>query len=591
MHRSTQHSDSALRKLIGPVVAGALYFALAATTIHLTMGSHGIATVWPANAVLLAMVLRRERGEWWPVLLAGFLGNAVANMVTRGTIEAPLLFGISNILEVVIAAWGLRMRGEVQRILHSPAGVWHFMLWAGLVAPIASAVLGATTATVVYGGSFKSAFAAWFISDALGLLIVTPFLLAVFRGDYLAGFREQTLAQRLEAAGLLVLTGAVTAIVFHARFPLLFLVSMPLMLVTFRLGWLGTKLAVVIIAVIGAVSTLMQAGPIARLAIDPDTQVAFFQFFLAALLMICMPVAAALEASKELMNKLKESEGSFRLLAAQSPTLLLQFDRDGVCRKALGAGEVLIDEGSEALVGKDMDVLSQDDAGALRQAHRRALAERDVMPSVEFQPAGVDERWFEATFCALLDERGQCTGTLASVHNVTARKRHATALARSAMTDSLTGLLNRAGFMYRLNKALAMKRDGTLALAMIDVDRFKLINDNAGHFNGDIVLREVAARVAREVRGGDAVARLGGDEFVILLDASGETDPEDICRRVVAAVASAPIHLPTGAALRAAISCGVARHVPGQSADRFLEAADTALYEAKRGGRNRVVAA
>jgi integral membrane sensor domain MASE1 len=216
MHRSTQHSDSALRKLIGPVVAGALYFALAATTIHLTMGSHGIATVWPANAVLLAMVLRRERGDWWPVLLAGFLGNAVANMVTRGTIEAPLLFGISNILEVVIAAWGLRMRGEVQRILHSPAGVWHFMLWAGLVAPIASAVLGATTATVVYGGSFKSAFAAWFISDALGLLIVTPFLLAVFRGDYLAGFREQTLAQRLEAAGLLVLTGAVTAIVFHA---------------------------------------------------------------------------------------------------------------------------------------------------------------------------------------------------------------------------------------------------------------------------------------------------------------------------------------------------------------------------------------
>jgi diguanylate cyclase (GGDEF)-like protein len=591
MHRSAQDSAPLFSRLIGPAIAGSLYFAVAASTIYLTRGSHGIATVWPANAVLLAMVLRRERASWWPVLLAGFIGNALANLVTRGTIDAPLLFGIANIVEVIVAAWGMDRRGPAQRIFHSPAGVWHFILWAGLIAPAVSGLLGATTATALYGGDFPPAFAAWFVADALGLLIVTPFLLALFRGDYLAGFREQTTTQRLEAAALLTLTGIVTTAVFHARFPLLFLISMPLMLVTFRLGWLGTKLAVVIVAVIGAVSTLMQAGPIARLVADPDLQFGYFQFFLAALLMINMPVAAALEASKELMNKLKESEGSFRLLAAQSPTLLLQFDRDGVCRKALGAGEVLIDEGSESLIGKRVDALSGDHAEALRAAHGRALTERDAMASVEFSPAGLSERWFEATFCALLDERGQCTGTLASVHNVTARKRQATALARSAMTDSLTGLLNRAGFMHRLDKALAMKPGCTLALAMIDVDRFKLINDNAGHFNGDIVLREVAARVAREVRGGDAVARLGGDEFVILLDASGSVEPEDICRRVVSAVAGAPIHLPSGASLRAAISCGVARHAPGQSAEHFLEAADIALYEAKRAGRNRVVAA
>ncbi len=577
---------------IAPAIAGVLYFVVAAATIHLNNATRGIATVWPPNAILLALLLRREHHAWWPVLLAGFVGNALANLVTRGTITAPMLFGLANLLEVSIAAYGLRRSGNLAVTLRSPASVWAFMGWAGVAAPATAGLFGALTAMALYGAPFLPSLATWFVADGLGLLIVTPFLISVFEGEYLRSFRAQTWKERAEAAGLLALTAAITAIVFLNRtYPVLFLVSLPLMLVTFRLGWLGAKLALMLVAVVGGATTLTASGPIAIMIRDTQMQVFFFQFYLASLLILNLPVAAALSASRELMHKLEESDRSFRLLASQSPSLLVQFDREGICRKALGSDDVLPVLGAEGLVGHSFDAISRSDSWSLHQAHVLALAGRDTLHAVEFHAPDAGDRWFEATFCALIDERGQCTGTLASIHNVTERKRHATALARTAMTDSLTGVLNRAGFMDRLDEALARAPAGSIAVAMIDVDRFKLVNDNSGHLAGDAVLREIAARITRQIRAQDTIGRLGGDEFAILIDASSAVDIEDICRRVVRAIASVPVELPGGMRLPIAISCGVGRHQPGQTTDDLLHAADSALYAAKRGGRNRVAAA
>ena len=182
-------------------------------------------------------------------------------------------------------------------------------------------------------------------------------------------------------------------------------------------------------------------------------------------------------------------------------------------------------------------------------------------------------------------------GTIATIHNVTARKNQELSLSRSATTDSLTGLLNRAGFHARLNHALLTAKPGSLSIAMIDVDRFKLINDNSGHQVGDIVLREIARRISGQVRASDAVGRLGGDEFVILLATPNWEMVQEICARIVVSINADPIILPSGNSLRTAISCGVARLRLGVDADDFIHAADVALYEAKRAGRNRVVAA
>ncbi len=178
-----------------------------------------------------------------------------------------------------------------------------------------------------------------------------------------------------------------------------------------------------------------------------------------------------------------------------------------------------------------------------------------------------------------------------TLHDISTRKVQSMALARSAQTDSLTGLLNRAGFLEQLELALGRAAPGMLVLAMVDVDRFKLINDTCGHQGGDAVLKEIARRISGQLRATDSVGRMGGDEFVVLLDNIDWDYAQDICRRLVEAVGTVPIPLQVGDPIGVAISCGVARHRLGMSAEHFLHDADVALYEAKRGGRNQMVAA
>jgi len=571
-----------------PLLAGTLYFTLSTATIYLSSNNSDIATFWPANALLVAVLLLRTPAEWSSILAVGFFGNVLANLCVRGAIEGPILFGAANMVEVIIAGWGIR-RGMAAGQLQKPSVVWRFAFWAGLIAPGTSAFLAGGIATLVFEGPFGRSFLTWYVADALGLLTCLPFFYGVFSGEFVRCFREKRWIERLEAAALIGLTGLVTAIVFSVhRLPLLFLITLPMLLVTFRAGWSGSKIAVLVIAVIGGTATMHHVGPIMLASPDPAMQVVFFQFFLAAMLLVSMPVAATVTARKDLIQKLHESERSLRLIATQSPTLVLQFAPSGVCDRAFGAADVLFGRRAESFLGAPVGQLSPGDADLLQSAHEQVLARPGGMRSIEFQ-LRENGRWLEMTFCALRAEDGECVGTLASIHDVTVSKQHAAMLARAAETDSLTGLFNRAGFMTRLDDAIAQAPSQPLSLAMIDVDRFKQINDNSGHHGGDAVLREIARRLADIVGMQGTVGRLGGDEFVVLLPVE-EARARAICSRMVASVREAPI-LPTSEeAVHATISCGLFRHRAGMSADMLLHDADKALYEAKRGGRNQLSA-
>lgn len=158
----------------------------------------------------------------------------------------------------------------------------------------------------------------------------------------------------------------------------------------------------------------------------------------------------------------------------------------------------------------------------------------------------------------------------------------------SAMHDPLTGLPNRALFADRLDIACALAERGQpSALLLLDLDRFKAINDTLGHAAGDGVLREFARRVRALLRASDTVARFGGDEFgIILPEAANREDVETLCRTIMAAAAR-PFGLPEGVA-RVGVSIGVAL-LPdsGMSRLEVMRAADRALYWAKGEGRSR----
>lgn len=162
---------------------------------------------------------------------------------------------------------------------------------------------------------------------------------------------------------------------------------------------------------------------------------------------------------------------------------------------------------------------------------------------------------------------------------------------RLARTDSLTALPNHRTFQERLAQEIARaeRYDRPLSILMIDVDYFKVYNDTYGHPRANLVLQELARLLGEMSRISDTVARYGGEEFAIILpetdNISARKIAERLCVQVERHVFPGEERMPGGALT---ISIGVGTHVSGGSKDTLLQAADSALYAAKRSGRNRV---
>ncbi len=161
---------------------------------------------------------------------------------------------------------------------------------------------------------------------------------------------------------------------------------------------------------------------------------------------------------------------------------------------------------------------------------------------------------------------------------------------RLASTDWLTGLSNRRVATEALSALLARRDRGDIAVAIIDVDHFKAINDTFGHAAGDRALCHVAEVLRAHTRKHEVVARWGGEEFVIVLDEAPPAVAEAVADRMRAAVSESRLVLDDGRRVEMTVSVGVAALRQREwDLDRLLEAADRALYVAKTGGRDRVV--
>jgi two-component system, cell cycle response regulator len=156
-----------------------------------------------------------------------------------------------------------------------------------------------------------------------------------------------------------------------------------------------------------------------------------------------------------------------------------------------------------------------------------------------------------------------------------------------AFSDELTRLYNRR-FLGRQLSALvrsATRHERTLSIVLVDIDRFKSVNDEHGHARGDAVLARVAARIGHVLREEDYAGRWGGEEFLVLLPDVDEEGARATAERLRHSVGGRPV-----AGLRVTISAGHATWMPGETADDVLRRADQALYAAKRAGRDQVQA-
>ena len=163
----------------------------------------------------------------------------------------------------------------------------------------------------------------------------------------------------------------------------------------------------------------------------------------------------------------------------------------------------------------------------------------------------------------------------------------------AAVTDPLTGLHNRRYMMGQMKAlaARAIQGGGPVSLLLMDIDHFKSVNDGFGHDAGDAVLSEFAVRLATNVRAIDLPCRYGGEEFAVVMPETGLDDARRIAERIRRQVAGAPFPVTAGEELAITISIGVAATGGlDDTPESLIKRADTALYEAKTTGRNRVVA-
>lgn len=295
--------------------------------------------------------------------------------------------------------------------------------------------------------------------------------------------------------------------------------------------------------------------------------------------------ASFLEAERaeaRLLERSAELSSFFEI----TPNLLAIVDMGGACRKLnpaweRGMGYTVEDFRDASLY----DFFHPEDMGALAAAIedlRLGSGARSLV--ARFRNRGGQYRHLEWSLAS-----GHETLFVAAL-DVTDRVAEESRLQKMAYHDRLTGLPNRVLFFDRVRQVLATARRGRkkAAVMFIDLDGFKDINDTRGHDAGDKVLQAVAQRLVRLVRKADTVARLGGDEFVVLLHevASGE-DAASVARNILEIVAE-DIPLGRAGSVRVGASIGIGVWPDsGTSVDDVLVAADMAMYQSKKKGKNR----
>lgn len=282
------------------------------------------------------------------------------------------------------------------------------------------------------------------------------------------------------------------------------------------------------------------------------------------------------------------SEKRLKLLTDNLPVLIAYLDRD---RKFLFLNATFrhwfgIDP--QPLMGRHMvDGIGTDHYYTAEPHLDRAY--RGEMVTYELKARiGDSLHTLETTFVPELGEDGEVIGLYSLTHDTTRMKEIEERLKQLARIDNLTGIANRLMFEEILQLAMARARRGRapLALAYLDIDHFKEINDTRGHGAGDLVLKEFAARLIGCVRASDTVARLAGDEFVIVFEqVAGAAEAARLAAKIVEAM-RAPFTL-DGSPRRVTTSIGVALHAgDDETAADLVARADAALYTAKRNGRD-----
>jgi diguanylate cyclase (GGDEF)-like protein/PAS domain S-box-containing protein len=307
-------------------------------------------------------------------------------------------------------------------------------------------------------------------------------------------------------------------------------------------------------------------------------------------------------------RRLKESEERYRMLAEHGTDMVFEFNENLVPTYVSPACHEILGYMPEELVGSNpFDLLHPEEIPHVTQEVRSILCGEAERSSIVVQVRHRDGRWVwvEAQLRGLQSVGGKApSGIIGALRDVTVRKNAEDRLAEAnrrlevlAGQDGLTGLANRRTFDEVLLREYrrALRERSCLGLVMIDVDRFKWLNDRYGHPTGDECLKRVGQAIASVVlRSGDLAARYGGEEFAVLLPATDEAGTAAVAEEIRLAIKALAIEHVDSPEHVVTVSVGVAALQANgldSGVESLVESADRALYAAKDNGRNTVVCA
>jgi diguanylate cyclase (GGDEF)-like protein/PAS domain S-box-containing protein len=309
--------------------------------------------------------------------------------------------------------------------------------------------------------------------------------------------------------------------------------------------------------------------------------------------------------NKNIGKRLEQSEKWYRYLVNNSPDLIYTLDEKGCFTFLNDRAESLLGYGEEELVGKHYsDIIHAEDVSNITHIfdERRTgeRASRNVEVRLKCRPDTHRPRQFETRFVTMelnamgmyddVDPNfpGRFVGTYGVAKDVSDRKKAEETINYQAYHDLLTGLPNRILFKDRLSLAMAQaKRNSEMLVVMLlDLDRFKVVNDTLGHVIGDELLLSVGGRLRGCLREGDTLARLGGDEFTLLLpQVMGIEDAEQIAKKIISEL-ERPFYIDNNE-LFISVSIGISLYPnDGETIDSLVKNADIAMYHTKSRSKN-----
>jgi diguanylate cyclase (GGDEF)-like protein/PAS domain S-box-containing protein len=296
------------------------------------------------------------------------------------------------------------------------------------------------------------------------------------------------------------------------------------------------------------------------------------------------------KATPSALRPIEDTDARFKALVQNSADIITIHNPDGITVFESPAASRVLGYGAGRLIGRNpFESIHPRDVGRVREVFEQVVRGETQPSPVEFRFRRADGSWIhlEAVGTNLLHYPG-IEGVVLTSRDITQRKLAEERIQYLAQHDTLTDLPNRVLMRDRLNISLAQAQrwDQVVAVLLIDLDRFKVLNDTFGPAVGDEILREMAQRLRQCTREGDTVARLGGDEFMVLLpNLASPQGAATVAQKVLQSVAQ-PLHI-LGQEIVMSASIGLSLFPnDAKDPDDLIRNADTAMYSAKRMGRS-----